>query len=77
MSFLTIRDLLDHVIPINERHLKRLLSEYVRYCHDDRNHLGLEKDTPNPRVRVEQKDGSQILSFPRLSGLHHRYDWAA
>ncbi len=25
------RDLLDHVIPLNEKHLKRLLSEYIRY----------------------------------------------
>jgi hypothetical protein len=25
------RDLLDHIIALNERHLKRLLSEYVRY----------------------------------------------
>jgi len=25
------RDLLDHVIAFNERHLKRLLSDYVRY----------------------------------------------
>lgn len=71
------RDLLDHVIPMNERHLKRLLSEYVRYYHADRTHLGLEKDTPNPRGKAEQKDSSRILSFPRLGGLHHRYDWAA
>lgn len=71
------RDLLDHVIPLNERHLKRLLSEYVRYYHHDRTHLGLEKDTPNPRARTEQKRGSRILSFQRLGGLHHRYDWAA
>jgi hypothetical protein len=26
------RDLLNHVIPLNERHLMRLLSDYVRYC---------------------------------------------
>lgn len=71
------RDLLDHVIPINERHLKRLLSEYVRYYHSDRTHLGLKKDTPSTRVRAEQKDGSRILSFPRLGGLHHRYDHVA
>jgi len=25
------RDLLDHVIILNERHLKRLMAEYVRY----------------------------------------------
>ena len=40
------RDLLDHVIAVNERHLKRLLSEYVRYYHEDRTHLGLRKGTP-------------------------------
>lgn len=71
------RDLLDHVIPLNERHLKRLLLEYVRYYHCDRTHLGLEKDTPNSRTRAERKHGSRILSFPRLGGLHHRYEHAA
>lgn len=38
------RDLLDHVIVLNERHLKRLMAEYVRYYHEDRTHLGLAKD---------------------------------
>jgi hypothetical protein len=33
-----------HVIALNERHLKRLLSEYVLYYHEDRTHLGLGKD---------------------------------
>src|SRR5262245_38890587 len=70
------RDLLDHVIPLNEHHLRRLLSEYVRYYHADRTHLGLGKDTPTPRARAEQGCGSRILSFPRLGGLHHRYDLA-
>ncbi len=40
------RDLLDHVIVLNQRHLRRLLKEYVRYYHEDRTHLGLGKDTP-------------------------------
>ena len=43
------RDLLDHVIVLNERHLKRLMAEYVRYYHHDRTHLGLAKDTPVSR----------------------------
>jgi len=30
------RDLLDHVIILNERHLKRLLSHYLLYYHEDR-----------------------------------------
>ena len=36
------RDLLDRIVALNERHLKRLLCEYVRYHHEDRTHLGLE-----------------------------------
>jgi len=69
------RDLLDHIIPINERHLKRLLSEYIRYYHEDRPHLGLGKGTPNGRSHVMA--ATQVVSHERLGGLHHRYDWAA
>src|SRR5580765_3802316 len=71
------RDLLDHVIPLNERHLKRLLSEYVRYYHEDRTHLGLEKDTPDHRSVPKSSHDSKVISFCRLGGLHHRYDLAA
>jgi putative transposase len=46
------RDLLDHVIVLNERHLRRLLNEYVRYYHEDRTHLGLEKDTYSQKSRA-------------------------
>ena len=41
--------MLDHVIALNERHLKRLLSDYISYYHDDRTHLGLNKQTPGRR----------------------------
>jgi transposase InsO family protein len=72
------RDLLDHVIVLNERHLKRLLSEYVAYYHEDRTHLGLTKDTPAGRpAAILSAVDSQIRSFPRLGGLHHRYAVAA
>jgi putative transposase len=68
-------DLLDHIIPLNERHLKRLLSEYIRYYHEDRTHLGLGKGTPNRRSPAIAS--AHVLSHERLGGLHHRYDWAA
>ena len=68
-------DLLDHIIPLNERHLKRLLSEYIRYYHEDRTHLGLGKGTPNGRSLAIAS--AHVLSYERLGGLHHRYDWAA
>jgi putative transposase len=72
------RDLLDHVIGLNERHLKRLMAEYVRYYHEDRTHLGLAKDTPAGRLSADHPAmGSAIRCFPRLGGLHHRYALAA
>jgi hypothetical protein len=52
--------------------------EYIRYYHDDRTHLGLNKQTPEHRVRAEQMSANpKIVSMPRLGGLHHRYDLAA
>jgi putative transposase len=69
------RDLLDHIIPLNECHLKRLLADYVGYYHDDRTHLGLGKGTPN--YRAHSKASGRVLSHERLGGLHHRYDRAA
>jgi putative transposase len=72
------RDLLDHVIVLNQRHLRRLLRDYVRYYHEDRTHLGLGKDTPGGRVTASASPGgNKIISLPRLGGLHHRYMVAA
>jgi transposase InsO family protein len=39
------RELLDHVIPLNEEHLRRLIRE-LNYYHEDRIHDSLGKDTP-------------------------------
>ena len=69
------RDLLDHVIALDERHLKRLLSEYIHYHHEDRTHLGLKKETPIRRIR--SITSGRVISQNRLGGLHHRYNRAA
>ena len=51
-----------------------LMSSYLLYYHKDRTHLGLAKDTPAGRATEIRSAGeSQIQSFPRLGGLHHRY----
>jgi len=72
------RELLEHVIVLNQRHLRRLLKEYVRYYHEDRTHLGLGKDTPDGRVSASvSQRATKIISVPRLGGLHHRYIVAA
>ena len=72
------RDLLDHVIVLNETHLKRLMSEYVRYYHEDRTHLGLDKQTPAGRVVT--KDAARVarcLSLPRLGACLGTLAWSA
>ena len=72
------RELLDHVVVFNERHLRRLLREYVAYYHDDRTHLGLGKATPAGRPVTRRRDGgAEVVALPRLGGLHHRYNWRA
>ena len=70
------REILDHVIVMNEQHLRRLIRDYVNYHHEDRIHDSLEKDTPNRRA-VEHKlsPTATVISRPRLGGLHHRYSW--
>ncbi len=70
------REMMDHVIALNEEHLRRLLRDYVSYHHQDRIHDSLEKDAPNRRP-VENKPSpySALTSSARLGGLHHRYSW--
>jgi transposase InsO family protein len=66
------RELLDHVIVLNEAHLRRLLREYIRYYNSTRTHLALVKDAPEQRA--VQKTGGCVIARPEVGGLHHRYE---
>ena len=69
-------ELLDHVLVLNEAHLRRLLREYVAYHHDDRTHCGLGKQTPSRRaVEHRPSPGAKVVGLPRVGGLHRRYTW--
>jgi transposase InsO family protein len=70
------RECLDHVIIVNESHLRRLLRAYFSYYHSARTHLGLDKQCPEPR-KVEPPDRGKVVAFPHLGGLHHEYRRAA
>ncbi len=71
------RELLDHVIVLNEHHLRRLLDSFIDHYNQDRTHLGLSKDTPLGRSVEHRPPGStsNVVSLPRVGGLHHRYAW--
>ena len=67
------RECLDHVIIMNDRHLRRILREYFSYYHTCRTHLSLQKDKPEQRP-VEPLEIGRVVAFPRIGGLHHRYE---
>ena len=72
------RDLLDHMIVLNERYLRRLVRSYVEYYQKDRTHLSLAKDTPAGRpVTPRPTAEASVVAVPRIGGLHHRYEWQA
>lgn len=71
------RECTDHLIVLNERHLMRLLREYVeQYYNVARPHLSLERNAPVPRRR-EPTPAEKLKATPVLGGLHHRYERAA
>jgi putative transposase len=66
------RECLDHMIILNERHLKRILSSYVAYYHGARTHLSLAKDTPDGR-EIQAIENGSVVELKRVGGLHHLY----
>ncbi len=66
------RELLDHVVVLNERHLRRLLASYLDYYHQWRTHRSLDQDAPDGRPVRLAKLG-QITELPVVHGLHHYY----
>lgn len=70
------RECLDHLIVINEDHLRRILREYFDYYHDARPHQSLERNSPFPR-EIEPQSTGMVIAIPQVGGLHHRYRRAA
>ena len=70
------RELLDHVIVLNESHRRRLVRDYLESYHDDRIHDALKKEAPTLRVVQRRPRGTaKVVGMPRVGGLHHRYPW--
>jgi putative transposase len=70
------RECLDHLIVINERHLRALLAEYVAHYNAARPHRALALDSPDGRPVVRLASG-RIVARSVLGGLHHEYEWVA
>lgn len=70
------RELLDHIIPLNQLHLRKLLHEFINgYYNTNRTHEGIEGKTPIaslvylPTSAAETK----LEATPALIGLYHTY----
>jgi len=67
------RECLDHLIIFNERHMRRILSEFIDdYYNTTRPHLSLNRNSPIPR-EIDPSPNGKVVSTPILGGLHHRY----
>ena len=64
------RECLDHIIVLDEAHLRRILKSYADYYNGVRTHRSLNEDAPVSRQI--QRTGS-IKSHALLGGLHHHY----
>jgi hypothetical protein len=65
------RECLDHIIILNEKHLRSVLSEYIDgYYNVSRTHMSLNKDSP---IHRPVQTHGKIVSKPILGGLHHVY----
>jgi putative transposase len=67
------REVLDHVIILNERHLWRVLQSYLGYYHRWRTHLSLLMDCPHPRS-VQPPEVGNVVAVPEVGGLYHHYE---
>ncbi len=67
------RECLDHMIVFNAGGLSRNLHSFLRYYHGSRTHLGLRKDTPDPRP-IQWPEVGRVISIPEVGGLHHCYE---
>ncbi|MCZ6677087.1 MAG: integrase core domain-containing protein [Candidatus Poribacteria bacterium] len=66
----------DHIVVFGERRLRSILRGYFEYYHEDRTHLGLEKETPIGRpISNRGSPSTNLAELPRAGGLHHRYSW--
>jgi len=69
------RELLNHVVILNEDHLRRLLREYVDYYNAERVHTSISDSPVGRPVESRPSSGAQVVGLPRVGGLHHRYRW--
>jgi transposase InsO family protein len=65
------REMLDHVLVVDDHHLDRIGREYATFFNRARPHQGIGQRVPDG-TRTTNVNG-QIVANPVLGGLHHEY----
>ena len=68
------RECLDHMLIWNERHLRRVLGEFIRWYNRARVHQGLHGiPDPDSSFTGPVPTEGRLVAIPVLNGLHHDY----
>ena len=70
------REILDHIIVLDDRHLGRIVGDYKGYFNEARPHQGIGQRIPGKPPGVADVT-KPIVVMPVLGGLHHDYRRAA
>jgi hypothetical protein len=65
------QEILDHVLIINEAHLRRVLQEFLAYYNNRRPHQGLNQQSPI--LRPETTAEGSVQKRPILGGIINDY----
>ena len=69
---------LDHFVFLNERHVLRVVKEYVAYHNGARGHQGIGTiPAPYDELRQPPRDEGRVVALPVLGGVLHDYRRAA
>ena len=72
------RECLDHLIIFSDRHLRRVLREYVEHYNGLRPHRTLGLDSPDGREpQPKPSESAYVRGRQVLGRLLNEYDWAA
>jgi putative transposase len=64
--------MLDHILSLREKQLRRRVNEYVRYFNEDRPHQEIDQRNPD-RADTSQPVEGEIVPRVVLDGLHHAH----
>jgi putative transposase len=71
------RECVDYLLILGERHLGRVLAEYLAHFNAGRPHQGIDRRPPLSADAMawprRSRGSARVVAVPVLGGLHHEY----